>query len=219
MDTKTEKSAATRQRIQNAALQLFLRDGYRATTMRAIAAESGLSLGNAYYHFASKEDLVHGLARALVDDQVRAARPRLRSGNNLQDNIQVVLDAALDAVAPFHGFGPVLIRSAISRDDEAAAASKAREFALWRQAVGASLPRPPAAIRDDLPELLWLAQRGLVIFWAYDSSADGIRSRRLAANIASLMARLAVLSRLPVVRHIIDDVIGVVRNVERVDRA
>lgn len=218
MDPKTGKSAATRTRIQNAALDLFSRDGYQATTMRAIAAESGLSLGNAYYHFESKEDLVHELARRLVDDQLRAARPRLRSGNNLQDNIRVVLDAALDAVAPFRGFGPVLIRSSLG-GGAAADVSKAKEFALWRQAVGASLPRPPAAIRDDLPELLWLVQRGVIIFWAYDSSPDGARSRRLAANAASLMARLAVLSRLPVVRHIIDDVIGAVRNVERVDRA
>src|SRR6185312_11455600 len=133
--------------------------------------------------------------------------------------IRVVLDAALDAVAPFHDFGPVLIRSAIGSGSDTTDVSKAKEFALWRQAVGASLPRPPAAIRDDLPELLWLVQRGLIIFWAYDSSPDGARSRRLAANAASLMARLAVLSRLPVVRHIIDDVIGAVRNVERVDRA
>lgn len=217
MDPKTGKSAATRARIQKAALELFSRDGYQATTMRAIAAESGLSLGNAYYHFGSKEDLVHELARGLVDEQLRAARPRLRSGNNLQDNIRVVLDAALDAVVPFRDFGPVLIRSALG-GGAAADVSKAKEFALWRQAVGASLPRPPAAIRDDLPELLWLVQRGVIIFWAYDSSPDGTRSRRLAANAAALMARLAVLSRLPVVRHIIDDVIGAVRNVERVDR-
>lgn len=214
MDSKTEKSATTRSTIQKAALELFSRDGFRATTMRAIAARSGVSLGNAYYHFTSKEDLLHELARGLLADQLRAARPRLRSGNNLRDNIQIVLDAVLDAVAPFHESGPVLIRAAMGRRDDAADVSRAKEFALWRQAVTASLPRPPVAIRDDLPELLWLVQRGLVIFWAYDSSPGAERSRRLAANAATLMARLAVLSRLPVVRHIIDDVIGVVRNVE-----
>lgn len=214
MEPKTTKSAETRSRVQKAAVKLFVRDGYRATTMRAIAAESGLSLGNAYYYFPSKEALVSELARGLVDEQVRAARPLLRSGNNLRDNIQTVFDAALDALAPFHDCGTVLLRAAIG-DDEASGISRAREFALWRQAVAASLPRPPAAIRGDLPELLWLVQRGLVIFWAYDASPHAERSRRLAANAASLMARLAVLSRLPVVRHIVDDVIGVVRNVQR----
>ncbi|MBM6621868.1 TetR/AcrR family transcriptional regulator [Micrococcaceae bacterium RIT802] len=213
METKTPKSAETRARIQNVAVELFARNGYRGTTMRSIAAASGLSLGNAYYYFPSKEALVRDLARGLVDEQVRAARPRLRSGNNLRDNIQVVFDAALDALAPFHECGTVLLRAAIG-NDEASDVSRAKEFALWRQAVAASLPQPPAAIRGDLPELLWLVQRGLVIFWAYDGSPDAERSRRLAANAASLMARLAVLSRLPVVRHIVDDVIGVVRNVE-----
>lgn len=213
METKTAKSAETRTRIQNAAVELFARNGYRGTTMRAIAAESGLSLGNAYYYFPSKEDLVRELARELVDAQGRSARPRLRSGNNLRDNIQAVLDAALDVLAPFHDCGTVLLRAATG-DDEASDVSRAKEFALWRQAVAASLPQPPAAIRDDLPELLWLVQRGLVIFWAHDRSPAAERSRRLAANAASLMARLAVLSRLPVVRHIVDDVIGVVRTVE-----
>ncbi|WP_417219528.1 TetR family transcriptional regulator [Arthrobacter sp.] len=214
MEPRTRKSAQTRARLQSAAVKLFARDGYRSTTMRAIAAESGLSIGNAYYYFPSKDALVHELARGLVDEQLQAARPRLRSGNNLRDNIQVVLDAALDALAPFHDCGTVLLQAGTG-EDEAFDISRAKEFALWRQAVAASLPLPPAAIRDDLPELLWLVQRGLVIFWAYDRSPDTERSRRLAANAATLMARLAVLSRLPVVRHIVDDVIGVVRNVER----
>ncbi|MGO2003854.1 MULTISPECIES: TetR/AcrR family transcriptional regulator [Micrococcaceae] len=216
MEPKTTKSALTRARIQDAALTLFSREGFHRTTMRAIAAEAGVSPGNAYYHFASKEDLVQELARGLIDEQLRAARPLLLSGNNLQDNIRIVLDAAVDVVTPFHDFGSVLIRAAMNPDTAATAdVTRAKEFSLWRQAVAASLPRPPLAIRGDLPELLWLVQRGLIIFWAYDSSPDTARSRRLAANAAALMARLAVLSRLPVVRHIVDDVIGVVRNVQR----
>ena len=60
METKTPKSAETRARIQNVAVELFARNGYRGTTMRSIAAASGLSLGNAYYYFPSKEDAVLG---------------------------------------------------------------------------------------------------------------------------------------------------------------
>ena len=51
----------TGQKLIDTALRLFRDDGYRATTMRRIATEAGVSLGNAYYYFASKDDLVHEL--------------------------------------------------------------------------------------------------------------------------------------------------------------
>ena len=54
-----ERGELTRQKLVEVALRLFREDGYQATTMRRIAAEAGVSLGNAYYYFASKDELVH----------------------------------------------------------------------------------------------------------------------------------------------------------------
>ena len=39
-------------------MRLFREQGYEQTTMRAIAREAGVSVGNAYYYFASKEHLI-----------------------------------------------------------------------------------------------------------------------------------------------------------------
>jgi len=39
-----QRSRATRRRILEAATRLFLRDGYLATTMAAIAAEAGVAV-------------------------------------------------------------------------------------------------------------------------------------------------------------------------------
>ncbi|OKI24386.1 hypothetical protein A6A07_05860 [Streptomyces sp. CB03911] len=52
---KTGKSEQTRALILETAMRLFKERGYDKTTMRAIAAEAGVSVGNAYYYFASKE--------------------------------------------------------------------------------------------------------------------------------------------------------------------
>src|SRR3954469_23490284 len=52
------KSEQTRELIVETALRLFRERGFEATTMRAIAAEAGVSVGNAYYYFSSKEQLV-----------------------------------------------------------------------------------------------------------------------------------------------------------------
>lgn len=60
---RQQQAAATRRTILEAADRLFLRDGYPATTMEAIAAEAGVSLKTAYRPFSTKS----GLLRALWD--------------------------------------------------------------------------------------------------------------------------------------------------------
>ncbi len=60
---RQQQAAATRRAILEAADRLFLRDGYPATTMEAIAAEAGVSLKTAYLPFSTKS----GLLRALWD--------------------------------------------------------------------------------------------------------------------------------------------------------
>lgn len=51
------KGATTRLAIEDAAIELFVEQGYHATSMRQIAERAGLALGGIYNYFASKEDL------------------------------------------------------------------------------------------------------------------------------------------------------------------
>ena len=53
----TSKGERTRQAIEEAAYDLFLEQGYSATSMRQIAQEAGVALGGIYNHFASKEEI------------------------------------------------------------------------------------------------------------------------------------------------------------------
>ena len=52
------KSKGTREAILAAAARQFCEKGYARTTLKEIAADSGLEAGSLYYHFASKEDLL-----------------------------------------------------------------------------------------------------------------------------------------------------------------
>lgn len=49
---------ATRQRIVQAAYELFYRQGYTRTSVDVIAEKSGLTKRTLYYHFRSKDDLL-----------------------------------------------------------------------------------------------------------------------------------------------------------------
>ena len=49
----------TRARIQQVALELFAEHGYERTSLREIAERLGATKAALYYHFKSKEDIVH----------------------------------------------------------------------------------------------------------------------------------------------------------------
>ncbi|MGA2491019.1 MAG: helix-turn-helix domain-containing protein, partial [Anaerolineales bacterium] len=58
------KGKRTRQEILEAAYNLFLEQGYAATSMRQIAERSGLALREIYNHFAGKEAI---FAELIID--------------------------------------------------------------------------------------------------------------------------------------------------------
>jgi AcrR family transcriptional regulator len=60
---RQEQAATTRAAVLAAARRLFVRDGYAATSMQAIAAEAGVAPKTVYLAFATKS----GLLRALWD--------------------------------------------------------------------------------------------------------------------------------------------------------
>jgi AcrR family transcriptional regulator len=54
----------SRQQIISASHRLFLSQGFHGTTMRQIAAESGMALGSLYNHFSDKDDLFRAVFEA-----------------------------------------------------------------------------------------------------------------------------------------------------------
>jgi len=55
------KGEATRILIEDSAIELFMEQGYHATTMRQIAEQAELALGGIYNHFSSKEEIFQAI--------------------------------------------------------------------------------------------------------------------------------------------------------------
>jgi len=55
------KGERTRQAILDAAYDLFLNQGYSATSVRQVAQRAGIALGGIYNHFASKDEIFQAL--------------------------------------------------------------------------------------------------------------------------------------------------------------
>ena len=58
---KQKKGEITRLAIEDAAISLFLEQGYHATSMRQIKDRAYLALGGIYNHFSSKEEIFEGI--------------------------------------------------------------------------------------------------------------------------------------------------------------
>jgi AcrR family transcriptional regulator len=71
----SESRNASAEEVLKAALELFSRQGYGATTMRQIAEKAGTSLGNVYHHFKNKEEifatLLNRYFQVLLDPNLR----------------------------------------------------------------------------------------------------------------------------------------------------
>lgn len=91
----------TRTMILDHAARLFCARGYASTSLRDIAAATGMKAGSLYYHFESKEALAESVLAqgiALVETQVRAAIDALPAGADPLDAIRTAILAHLLAL-------------------------------------------------------------------------------------------------------------------------
>ncbi len=218
---RSEKGEQTRAAIAAAAQELFLERGYEKTTMRAVAERAGVSLGNAYYYFASKEHLVQAFYDQIQAEHAAALVPVLDRSEVFADRLLLSLTTWVDVAERYHGFADKFFKAAaepsspLSPFSPESQPSRDAAIALMERVLAGSNLKVAPALRVELPELLWLAQMGMVLFWVYDSSEGQRRTRALAAGVVPILDRLLRLTRLPVVRGVADDLVAVIHAIRR----
>ncbi|MBB5626341.1 TetR/AcrR family transcriptional regulator [Sphaerisporangium krabiense] len=207
----------TRDLIVETALRLFRERGYEATTMRAIAAEAGVSVGNAYYYFSSKEQLVQAYYDRAQSEHEAACRDLLASERKFAARLSGVLGAWVRVSEPYHDFAVKFFKHASEPSNPlspfSGESTPAREaaVAVYRRVVEGSDARIDAELREELPELLWLASMGMVLYWVHDTSPGCARTYRLIEVMVPLIDRLVGLSHLPGLRGVTKDFLTAMR--------
>ncbi|MET9184861.1 TetR/AcrR family transcriptional regulator [Streptomyces tendae] len=183
---RERKKAATRQKIADTALRLFLERGYDAVGIRDVAAEADVAVTTLFSHFASKEALVfeqdedfeHRLTRAVTDRAPNEPLiPALR-----REVLALVRHCTADSAAPIWRMidaSPALRKydeTVRLRHAEALAAAIAADPALTRSetvartlarfvidaySLSREAPDPEAALDEIFPmiEAAWAAAR------------------------------------------------------------
>ncbi|HEY6595791.1 MAG TPA: TetR family transcriptional regulator [Asanoa sp.] len=212
----TARGEQTRQLILDTAMRLFRERGYAQTTMRAIATEAGVAVGNAYYYFASKEHLIQEFYSGSQAEHRNRSAQVLRRENDFAARLRGVLHAGIDVNAPYHSFAATFFKTAAEPTSPlspfSAESSPAREasIALFREVLEGSTAKVDPELRRDLPELLWLAYMGVILYWVHDRSHDQTKTRTLVDGAVPLIDRLVGLSRLRVVRPVTREVIALI---------
>jgi AcrR family transcriptional regulator len=217
--TSAQKGERTRQHIVDTALELFRERGYEATTMRAIATAAGVSVGNAYYYFPSKQHLVQAYYDHSQSLHVAAARHVLDTATSFEDRLRGVLLSRIDTMQSEKAFAVDLFRyaadptSPLSPFSEESTPSREASMALYVEAVhGAQDLKIPPELRDALPELLWLYQMGVVLYWVHDSSRGSKNTYALAERTVPIVVKLVNLARYRLLKGLVGDLLELVRD-------
>ena len=154
----------TRERILDAAEQLFMQHGYDGTSMRLVTGEAGVNLAAANYHFGSKEALMQAVLRRRLE-VINQERMRLldeaeakAAGNPLKPSVIIdcffgtLLRVAADQKAGGETFLRLLGRT-ITDPSNFIRTFMSAEYAdvleRYKQALFRSLPDVPKA------EIVW----------------------------------------------------------------
>src|ERR1700712_1534141 len=193
----------TRTLIVDTALRLFEERGYAGTTMRAIATEAGLSPSNAYYWFASKDQLVQEFyLRIQVAHRGRSA-DALAAGGTLAERLGAVEDAFFEVIGPYHGFGAAFVGTAaapgaaVSPFSEESSEARELSRAIFRDVVEGASPAVSAKLKPVLTDLLWLAHLSVTLFWVIDTSPGQERTRKLVDRSIPMLTSAVRVARLP----------------------
>jgi hypothetical protein len=89
-------------------------------------------------------------------------------------------------------------------------AARDASIALYREVIEGSAVRVDASLGIRLPELLWLYSLGIVLYWVHDTSPGCARTYYLIDRTVPVVDRLIRMSRLPVLRSTLTDVLALV---------
>lgn len=203
MTAKTDKGTRTRQAILAAAIDLFQTKGYEETTMRLIATQAGVSLGNAYHYFQSKEELIQSFYESLCRDQTAAVAQAVATEKTLRNRLVAAVGACLAVLQPHRELLNSMMavagspKSRLSPFGVQTRTVRDEAVQMFAHVLEGSDERTPEDIKADLPFSLWLYYMGILFLWLHDTSFGWQRTIKLLNTTAGLVSTLLMLLKLP----------------------
>ncbi len=170
----------TRDRILDAALNIFANKGYHDTRMDEIVEASSTSKGSIYFHFPNKERLFLALVDQFADLIERRVREAVEQEAEGIARVRAALQACLETFGRYRrpakvmlvqavGLGSVFEKKRIDVNDRFA--NLIKEYLDEAIAIGDIVP-----VDTEVVSYAWMgAIYGIVIRWVYTGEPDSER--------------------------------------------
>jgi AcrR family transcriptional regulator len=174
----------TRSRVQEVALELFAEQGYEKTSLREIAERLGVTKAALYYHFKSKEDIVHSFTDdyfAELDALLDWAKDRPRDDETRRELLDRYVGIVLagNAVFRFLEQNRASVQS-MEAGKERFARVRVRLDALVEVLVG-----PDAPLRDRVRATTAVLSVGATCMFFLDQVDDRDKLRAIVLEMAT----------------------------------
>ena len=174
--------------------------------MRTIAEKAGVSLGNAYHYFTSKEHLIQAFYHRTHEQHVAASQSIFEKEKHLKTRLLKLLRLKIETLEPYHEFAGVLFKTAadphspLNPFGHDAAPVRRDSIELFETLVAGAKTRLPADLKAELPYVLWLYHMGIILFWIHDQSPKRARTFHVIDRTVDLIDRLITLASNPLLR-------------------
>ncbi|MYM64443.1 TetR/AcrR family transcriptional regulator [Pseudomaricurvus sp. HS19] len=175
-----------RELLLDTAQRLFSAEGYHATGIDRILAESGVSKATLYKHFASKEELVLAVLRRRHDQFLQAMERHLQAAEG--EPVLQVFDLLHQWFhsGDFHGCNFINASAEYAQESPAILACTRQHKASVRQLLEQWLPTVPEVSRAGLAERLALLMDGAIVSAQAGGNADAaLTARDMARSLLS----------------------------------
>ena len=188
--------------------------------MRMVADRAGVSVGNAYYYFESKELLLQAFYREVHEAHVAASRSLLVEERDVKKRLMAVMLAKLEVTEPYHRFAGLMFRTAadpkspLNPFHEASKATRAEGIELFAEVLRDSKLKIPKALAAELPGLLWTYSMGIVLYWIHDDSTGREQTRKLTEHTVDIVVRCLRLASNPLMRPLRGRVLAMLKDLD-----
>jgi TetR/AcrR family transcriptional regulator, fatty acid metabolism regulator protein len=180
---RPERKAATRQRILDAALEVFADRGYHEAVVDEIVRVSRTSKGAFYFHFPSKQDIFLRLVDELIERLARKVEAAIELAEGPEAKVDAALVAVFDAFAGHHQIAKILLVDVVGLGrafDQKLLGARGKLAGVIQRYLDAAVAEgsiPP--LDTELAAAVWLgAINEVVVRWLHTGRPESLDAAR-----------------------------------------
>lgn len=193
-----EEAEKTRQSLLKAALSVFSRKGYSATTLEDVAQEAGVTRGAIYWHFGSKAELFNALMEEYSARGSEIVQAAAAEGGSMVEILRRIFIRLLKAVESDQALKSVMELNLFKTEySPELSETLAKQVENGRTLLAGITQAMERGIKDgelradmeaeDLARAFIAFQNGVLQLWLYDPEAFILSER--ASQMAEILAR------------------------------